>query len=61
MGASNTWKQRWCVLGDGALQYFEKVVDQDPKGLIHIEDMTSVKAVREGTKVGSRLHGVLRD
>eukprot|EP00045_Choanoeca_perplexa_P018036 m.276072 g.276072 ORF g.276072 m.276072 type:complete len:1434 (+) comp17693_c2_seq2:1525-5826(+) len=50
MAASSTWKQRWCVLGDGALQYFEKVVDQTPKGLITIEDMTSVKPVREDAK-----------
>ena len=61
MAASNTWKQRWCVLGDGALQYFEKVVDQTPRGLVPIEDMTSVKAVREDVKVLGRLGRGLGD
>ena len=49
------------MLGDGALQYFEKVVDQTPRGLVPIEDMTSVKAVREDVKVLGRLGRGLGD
>ncbi|XP_016088141.1 cytohesin-3-like isoform X1 [Sinocyclocheilus grahami] len=48
-GRIKTWKRRWFILTDGCLYYFQYTTDQEPKGIIPLENL-SVREVEDAHK-----------
>ncbi|XP_051571908.1 cytohesin-3-like isoform X2 [Myxocyprinus asiaticus] len=48
-GRIKTWKRRWFILTDSCLYYFQYTTDQEPKGIIPLENL-SVKEVEDTHK-----------
>jgi cytohesin len=48
-GRYKTWKQRWFILAEGCLYYFESKSDKEPRGIIPLENV-NVRQVDDKTK-----------
>ncbi|TRY87819.1 hypothetical protein DNTS_015722 [Danionella cerebrum] len=48
-GRIKTWKRRWFILTDSCLYYFQYTTDQEPKGIIPLENLC-VKEVEDQQK-----------
>uniref|UniRef100_A0A673N629 Cytohesin 4a n=1 Tax=Sinocyclocheilus rhinocerous TaxID=307959 RepID=A0A673N629_9TELE len=48
-GRIKTWKRRWFILTDGCLYYFQYTTDQEPKGIIPLENL-SIREVEDAHK-----------